>query len=145
MVQKHLYRSFTERKIAGVAGGLAEYLNLDVTLIRLIWILSIFLGGAGVIAYLIAWVIIPEEPISQSPSDNVVNFDHYQSPDASQPGSSDIREIGHLQKYSLIGLILVGVGAFLLAKTIFPFDLDRYFWPVLLIAGGLALILSRKK
>ena len=58
---KRLYRSKKERIIAGVCGGIAEYFDVDPTLIRLIWILIIFMGGAGIIAYLIAWIIIPEK------------------------------------------------------------------------------------
>jgi phage shock protein C len=57
---KRLYRSRKDRKIAGVCGGIAEYLNTDSTLIRLIWVLGTLLWGAGLIGYLIAWIIIPE-------------------------------------------------------------------------------------
>ncbi len=63
---KRLTRSVTDRKVAGVCGGLAEYFGVDATPIRLIWaILSIFCGAiiGGVIAYLVAWVIIPPAPI----------------------------------------------------------------------------------
>jgi phage shock protein C len=59
---KKLYRSRKERILGGVCGGIAEYLNTDPTIIRLIWILaSIISLGAGVIGYLIAWIIIPEK------------------------------------------------------------------------------------
>jgi phage shock protein C len=59
---KRLYRSRKERILGGVCGGIAEYLNTDPTIIRLIWILaSIISLGAGVIGYLIAWIIIPEK------------------------------------------------------------------------------------
>ncbi len=59
---KRLYRSRRDRMIGGVCGGLAEYLDTDPTIIRLAFALSILLGGAGVIAYLIMWIVIPEEP-----------------------------------------------------------------------------------
>ena len=62
---RRLTRSATDRKIAGVCGGLAEYFGVDATPIRLVWaILSIFCGAVigGVIAYLIAWIIIPRSP-----------------------------------------------------------------------------------
>ena len=58
---KRLYRARGNRIIAGVCGGIGNYFNIDATLIRLIWLLFIFLGG-GIIAYLIAWVVIPLEP-----------------------------------------------------------------------------------
>ena len=60
-MEKKLYRNTSNKIIAGVCSGLAEYLNIDPTIIRLIWAL-IGLSGAGIIAYLIAAVIIPEKP-----------------------------------------------------------------------------------
>lgn len=60
--RKRLMRPRENRKIAGVCAGVAEYLDLDVTLIRLVWLLVVIFAGAGIIAYLIAWIIMPEEP-----------------------------------------------------------------------------------
>ena len=60
-MEKKLYRNTKNKMIAGVCSGLAEYLNIDPTIVRLIWAL-IALGGAGIIAYLIAAIIIPEKP-----------------------------------------------------------------------------------
>lgn len=62
---KKLYRSRKDSKIAGVCGGIAEYFNIDATIIRLLAVLSIFFGGGGIIAYLIAWLIIPLEPFDE--------------------------------------------------------------------------------
>lgn len=59
---KRLYRSKTNRYIGGVCGGVAEYFNLDPTLVRVLWVLSAFLNGFGVIAYIASWIIIPENP-----------------------------------------------------------------------------------
>lgn len=58
---KQLTRSKTHRMVGGVAGGLAEYLNVDPTIVRLLWALMAFAYGSGLLAYLIAWVIVPEE------------------------------------------------------------------------------------
>ena len=60
MEPKKLYRSRNNRMISGVCGGIAEYINLDPTIIRLLWVLFCFAGGTGVIAYIIAAIIIPE-------------------------------------------------------------------------------------
>ena len=57
--KKRLYRSKKDRIIAGVCGGIAEYFDVDSTIIRLVWALSILFGGAGILAYLLAWIIIP--------------------------------------------------------------------------------------
>ena len=59
---KKLYRIREGRKLAGVCGGLGEYFEIDPTLVRLAWVLLIFLGGSGVLAYIIAALIIPEKP-----------------------------------------------------------------------------------
>ena len=57
---KKLYRIPEGRIIGGVCTGLGTYFNIDYTLIRLIWVLTILLAGIGFFAYLIAWIIIPE-------------------------------------------------------------------------------------
>lgn len=58
-MKKKLFRSRTDRKVAGVCGGISEYLEVDPTLIRLFWLIAIFCMGGGLLAYLIAWIIIP--------------------------------------------------------------------------------------
>lgn len=58
---KRLYRSRSERVIAGVCGGIAEYFNVDPTIIRLAWaVFTLVSFGAGILAYLVAWMIVPE-------------------------------------------------------------------------------------
>ena len=62
-MNKKLYRSEKEKMIAGVCGGIGVRFDIDPTIVRLIWILAIFLSfGAAVIAYLLAAVVIPKEP-----------------------------------------------------------------------------------
>ena len=60
-MNKKLYRNTDNKMIAGVCSGLAEYINIDPTIVRLIWAL-IALSGAGLVAYLVAAIIIPEKP-----------------------------------------------------------------------------------
>lgn len=61
---KRLYRSRTNRMIAGVAGGLGEYFGIDPTLVRLLFVVfAVFVGG-GLLAYIIMWILIPEEPVT---------------------------------------------------------------------------------
>ena len=61
MTNKRIYRSIKERKIGGVCGGLGEFLDADPTIIRLLWAIMTLLSiGVGIIAYLLAWIIIPE-------------------------------------------------------------------------------------
>lgn len=59
---KKLYKSTTNKKICGVCGGLSEFLNVDATILRLIWALLIFCAGTGLLAYIIAALILPEGP-----------------------------------------------------------------------------------
>jgi phage shock protein C len=59
---KRLYRSRHDRMIAGVCGGLGEYFGVDPTLVRLLWVLFSFAGGAGVLAYVISYILIPVRP-----------------------------------------------------------------------------------
>ena len=59
-MKKRLYKIEEGKKLCGVCGGIGEYLNIDPTIIRLLWILFCFCGGAGIIAYIIAAIIIPE-------------------------------------------------------------------------------------
>jgi phage shock protein C len=59
---RKLYRSRTDRKLAGVCGGLAQYFNLDATLIRVLFIVLAVLGGSGLVLYLAMWIIVPNEP-----------------------------------------------------------------------------------
>jgi phage shock protein C len=66
MEKKKLYRSQTDKVFAGVCGGIAEYFDKDAVLIRLLWILMTFLGGSGVVFYIIALFIVPVRPIGES-------------------------------------------------------------------------------
>jgi phage shock protein C len=60
--KKKLTRSRKDEKIAGVCGGFAEYLEMDSTLVRVIWLMLAFFGGWGLFAYIIAWIVMPIAP-----------------------------------------------------------------------------------
>ena len=62
MNEKKLYKSSTDKKLAGVCGGIAEYFNIDSTLVRLGWVVFILLGGSGLLAYIISAIIMPDRP-----------------------------------------------------------------------------------
>ena len=62
MENKKLYRSKTNKKLAGVCGGLGEYLNVDPTIVRLVWVLASLCIGSGILAYIIALIVMPEQP-----------------------------------------------------------------------------------
>lgn len=61
-MERKLYKSGTDRMLDGVCGGIAEYFGIDATLVRLGWVLFCALGGSGVLAYIIAAIVIPRHP-----------------------------------------------------------------------------------
>ena len=61
--RRRLMRPRADRKIAGVCAGFAEYFDLDVTLVRLVWLITAVMTGIGLLSYPIAWVVMPEEPL----------------------------------------------------------------------------------
>ena len=69
MTTGQLVRSTNDRVIAGVCGGLAAYLNMDATLIRILWVLAVVAGGTGVLVYIVLWIVLPEgTSVAPSPS-----------------------------------------------------------------------------
>jgi len=126
-MNKRLYRSSTNKIIAGVCGGLGEYFAVDPVFVRIFAVLlAIIPHGFGLIAYIVAWIIIPKR------DDLLVE----EAPPAKEP------QLSTWNTY-LPGVILIGIGLLLLAKEFwYWFDWED-FWPVLLIAGGLYMIFRR--
>jgi phage shock protein C len=77
-MNKKLYRSRNNKTLAGVCGGLADYFEIDVTLVRLIWVAFFFLsaGFPTLMAYVIAALIIPQEPINDGGNNNYDNVNY---------------------------------------------------------------------
>lgn len=69
LARKRLVRPRANRKIAGVCAGMAEYFDLDITLVRVLWLVITFFTGIvfGLVAYIVAWIVMPEEPVYSSP------------------------------------------------------------------------------
>lgn len=128
---KRLYRSKSDRWIAGVCGGIAQYLGIDSLIIRIIMILLILLGGSGFIFYIVAWILIPVNPnqlVNKSKTDNS----------------------------KVLGTILLILGLFLLLKNLGYIPLFEFFkwwefisWSiilsVILILIGILLIIYQTK
>ena len=66
LARKRLMRPRADRKIAGVCAGMAEYFDLDITLVRVLWLVITFFTGIvfGVIAYIVAWIVMPKDPVT---------------------------------------------------------------------------------
>jgi phage shock protein PspC (stress-responsive transcriptional regulator) len=153
MAAKKLYRSRTDKMIGGVAGGLANYLNIDSTIARVLFVISVFLGGGGILAYIILWIVIPEEPFVFPHSDNL---NSESQKDSTNPGSSESKQNYHTQninsdgsietakdnKKILGGSILIIIGTLFLLDNVLPrFDAGDY-WSVILIIIGVAIIIK---
>ena len=121
---KRIYLSNQQKVIAGVGGGLGEYFDIDPVLVRVAFVVLIFFHGIGFLAYLIAWIAMPKAPAAEV----VVE-------PASRPEPSPLRKFLPGMALILIGLI------FLLERTYYWFEW-RYIWPIMVIAAGLALIMS---
>jgi phage shock protein PspC (stress-responsive transcriptional regulator) len=153
---KKLYRSTADKMLGGVAGGLAEYFGIDSTLVRVLFIVVVFLGGGGIIAYIILWIVVPQKPyeLPKSPfaqsspdSGSGSGFSSEQSsPDnfAISNGGAAGTTIQNGSKQIWVAIVLMVIGGLLLLDNIFPrFDFDHY-WPVILIGIGIGLLLKAK-
>lgn len=137
---KKLMRSKTDKIIGGVCGGLGDYLEIDPVIIRIVWLVLFFVGGVGLLAYIVAWIIIPEE--GESP---------YDEKDENQVKKKPTDENGG----KLIGgIILIVIGVlFLIDKHWYFNDLIenfirmiwKYFLPAVFIGLGIYLISKSKR
>ncbi|MFW6149025.1 MAG: PspC domain-containing protein [Atribacterota bacterium] len=132
---KKLYRSKKDSMIAGVCGGIAEYFDIDSTLVRLLAILIVFLGGVGVIVYIIAWIIIPENP--EQKTDN-----NKKTAGEKEINNHQGEEHKDNHKHIWGGLLLIFLGLFFLLRSLFPRFVLVKFWPIILVVAGIFLILQ---
>ena len=166
-MQKRLYRSRSERMISGVCGGLAEYFNIDPTLIRLLFVITIFCGGAGILAYIILAIVTPNENSQSEANKDSMRANLKEMEQTAENIGHDIKsaldskdpskETGETQKYScshksslVIGTIFLIAGILLLLSNLGPFNFYGWlswgvFWPIILIILGLLIIFRRRK
>lgn len=129
---KKWYRSRKDRMIAGVCGGLAELLGIDSTLIRFIWGITVFFGGFGIFAYILAMIVIPEAPEGESLIQNEVPH-----------------RITNVEWGVIFGLFIILFGLLLLLGNIFDWRIWNWGWritlPLILIGFGVYLIVRAKR
>ena len=156
-MNRRLYRSRQDSVLGGVAGGVAEYLDVDPSIVRVIWaVLAIVTGGLFLVLYIVMWIVVPEgspPPIpaaanASPPAEGSSDAEAPAQPDASAPAASapswspDQAPAGRsgLGGAVIFGLILIGIGAWFLVDQYLPaFDRDL-IWPIALIALGAALL-----
>ncbi len=128
---KELRRSKEHRIIAGVCGGIAEYFETDPALVRLIFLLFTIPGGAGILAYFILWIVVPEHGDKRTIEEEVQTLKKKYMPEKhNKHGSRDV-----------LGFILIIIGLLFLLDNLFPGFGIRTFWPLLLVFLGLAMML----
>jgi len=140
---KRLYRSQKNKMIGGVAGGLADYLNLDPILIRVIFVITLFLNGAGFLLYVILWIVVPQESVVSKNQNDFGETDNTET-DFVETDKSQ-KSTNHSSNGNgrvVTGLILIGVGIIFLINRFFPhFDFGDIL-PFLIIVLGIALIFN---
>lgn len=156
---KRLYRSKKQRILGGVCGGIANHLDVDVTLVRLLWVLALLVGGAALIAYIVAWIIIPEEPgestaghqRNTAPPTKQVESETDDGESETQPAEEGREGEGMRERprqwgaSSVLGWALVIIGAFLVVRNVWPHTfwwIGGNFWPLVLILIGIAVLVS---
>ena len=173
MTSKKLYRSRIDRMIAGVCGGLAKYFDIDPTIVRVLFVVTIFIGGGGILAYIILWIVVPEEQIifqsaGQDSQTHQSNFNSEESNSNTNQESSKFdssnfsaemnkkvneatKEINKIvdearsNKKVFGGTILILLGILFLLDNMFPhFDFGDY-WPIILIALGVGIIIKASR
>jgi phage shock protein PspC (stress-responsive transcriptional regulator) len=150
--RRSLYRCRHDRRIAGVASGLAEYFDLDVSLVRVLWVLSIFVGGFGILLYIALAIIVPLEPEyfvqpaptaaeaegaatgGEQPATGPTGWHTASVPYQHQPTRNS--GIG----MTFFGIVLILFGGLALVDGLLPAwaDSGRFLWPAFVLAlGGL--------
>lgn len=141
-MKKRLYRSQSDRMLWGVCGGLAEYFNVDPTIVRLISVLLLFLGGFVILAYIICAIIIPLEPSKATTTPGA---------DKNSAGPGDItgkkNAEAQYHEHVTIGLILIIVGILFLAGLFNLFWWFHWggFWAFALVLIGVLIVLASRK
>lgn len=146
-----LYRSNTDKMIAGVAGGMANSMNIDPALVRIIFIVLALVGGGGILIYVILWAVLPED------DDAITNANYNNVMDENTTNESGQKS--QFQKYNqpkkkddgslIAGLVLISLGIIFLVIRYFPRIDFSDLWPVILIVIGVVLLrnafVSRKQ
>jgi len=148
MEPKRFYRSTTDRKIAGVAGGLADYFDIDPLLVRLIFVILAFAGGGGVLIYLILWIVTPERPFELNQPLNNSTMENQQSSygDQKPPEEAHHKKSGYPEQRNrgnlIGGLVLITLGILFLADELIPNINFGDLWPIILIVIGAGLLIN---
>lgn len=136
---RRLYRSGKDKMLGGIAGGLADYFEVDVTLVRLIVLVTVLAGGVGLFAYLVAWIIIPLNPEHGAPG--AARRDYSGASEVQEVMVEDENRLQRREKHrQLAGIILIGLGVMFFLDRIFPWFSWERMWPLVLIFIGILIM-----
>jgi phage shock protein C len=149
-MREKLFRSRRQRVLAGVAGGLAQYFNIDPIIVRVLLVVATILHGVGVLLYIILWIVIPEEPFEQAYG---INTDPTSS--EAKPEGENVPPImdgipplpkKHGNGRFIAGSILIGIGLIFLFDRFIPsIDFGDIIPFIFVVLGGILIINSVKK
>jgi len=149
MASKKLYRNEENLVIGGVCGGLADYFEVDVTLVRAIFLILGILGGGGLLIYVILWIIVPTKKDGAIIEDKEKINDFVKGVGKkAKTMAKEIKKEIKVEKVkkgkkqgSFFGLILMVLGILILVEKIMPIFIRwDYVWPIILITFGAYLI-----
>ncbi len=143
MAKTRLYRSRTNRMLGGVCGGLGIYLNIDPTIVRLLFILLLFGSDFGFLLYLVLWILVPEEGQEVSGEERGIGNRFRSMGDDIQHAVAE----PHPQAGILLGAGLIIIGGILFLEQLYIrwlawLELD-VLWPLILIIGGVSLLIQQ--
>jgi phage shock protein C len=163
-MRERLYRSREDRMLFGVAGGMARFFDIDPSIVRIVWALLVLAGGAGILLYIVAAIVIPEAPVGWEPSTgsgapndlapSTPTDDAAGSPADAAPGAgtgtpgpawgyrAGVERRGSGGGAVLLGIVLVALGAWFLLGRFLPAIDAALLWPVVLLVVGAALIVG---
>lgn len=141
---ERLYRSINNKVIGGVAGGLGNFFNIDVVLVRVAFVLLAFFGGGGVLIYLIMWIVIPGRMDYSNPTPNKNTYKTKGEDEVyeqNEKGEFVPKEPAKPSNTGLIaGVVLIFLGLIFLADRLMPWYNITDFWPLILVVVGALMI-----
>jgi phage shock protein C len=143
---KELYRDKQRASIGGVCAGLADYFNVDVTLVRALFLVALVGFGSGVLLYIILWAVMPEKKVDFNATGPIVDYTVNDSGEAIPMDDAKKRKMKRKNNESVIGgLVLLTLGVIFLADEFVPwFEFDK-LWPLILVAVGAGIIWNNSK
>lgn len=139
-MNKRLYRSSTDKMLFGVCGGLGDYFDIDPVIIRLLFVALAFAGGIGILIYIIAGIIVPEDTAKKTTNSST------KIEEKVEKSEKVILKKNFSAGELFFALILIFLGLGLLMQNLFSwFSFDNFFPVVLIVLGGAILINKGKK